>query len=109
MSIMINLVDARRGLQERCNELFSDERIADNMYQYLCDGIEECPHIDTEKLIEAYTNIGYERGIRDGYADPIVRCGDCKWYRSRCCPAVIDCPSPDDCCPNWKRKDDVEE
>lgn len=38
----INLIDARRGLHDKCLELFADKKIAEQIYRYLCDGIEEC-------------------------------------------------------------------
>lgn len=47
--ITIKLVDARRGLHEKCKELFSDRRIADQIYEYLCDGIEECECAEPER------------------------------------------------------------
>lgn len=39
---MIKLVDARKGLHEKCVELFHNEKVAESIYMYLCDGIEEC-------------------------------------------------------------------
>ena len=56
----IRLLDARRGLNRKCEELFSDARIAESIYRYLCDGIEECEDAD---VVE------------------VVRCKDCKHYR----------------------------
>ncbi len=38
----INLIDARRGLHNKCLELFADKKIAEQIYRYLCDGIEDC-------------------------------------------------------------------
>lgn len=38
----INLIDARRGLHNKCLELFADKNIAEKIYRYLCDGIEDC-------------------------------------------------------------------
>lgn len=49
MKIMIDLLDARRGLYEKCKELFSDKLIADFIYRYLCDGIEECDIIELDE------------------------------------------------------------
>lgn len=40
--ITIRLIDARRGLHQRCESLFRDKKIADQIYWYLCDGLEEC-------------------------------------------------------------------
>lgn len=44
--IAIKLVDARRGLNIKCRELFKDEKIAEAIYRYLCDGIEECDDVE---------------------------------------------------------------
>ena len=45
----IRLLDARRGLNLKCRELFRDEKIADEIYRYLCDGIEECEDAEPER------------------------------------------------------------
>ena len=47
--IAIKLVDARRGLNIKCRELFKDEKIAESIYRYLCDGIEECDDVEPER------------------------------------------------------------
>lgn len=47
--ITIKLIDARRGLNLKCRELFGDERIAEAIYRYLCDGIEECGNAEPER------------------------------------------------------------
>lgn len=47
--MLINLIDARRGLHNKCLELFGDKKIAEQIYQYLCDGIEDCEVVDTIK------------------------------------------------------------
>lgn len=39
---LIKLVDARRSLNLKCRELFRNEKIAESIYRFLCDGIEEC-------------------------------------------------------------------
>lgn len=49
MMIAIKLVDARRGLNIKCRELFKDEKIAESIYRYLCDGIEECDDVEPER------------------------------------------------------------
>lgn len=38
----INLISARRGLYNKCLELFANKNIAERIYRYLCDGIEDC-------------------------------------------------------------------
>ena len=45
----INLIDARRGLHDRCLELFADKNIAEKIYRYLCDGIEDCEEAEPIK------------------------------------------------------------
>lgn len=47
--ITIRLIDARRGLSCKCRELFKNERIADEIYRYLCDGLEECENAEPER------------------------------------------------------------
>lgn len=47
--ITIRLLDARRGLNRKCEELFGDARIAESIYRYLCDGIEECEDAEPER------------------------------------------------------------
>ena len=47
--ITIKLVDARCGLNIKCRELFKDEKIAESIYRYLCDGIEECDDVEPER------------------------------------------------------------
>lgn len=46
----INLIDARRGLHDKCLELFSDKKIAEQIYCYLCDGIEDCEIVEAEPV-----------------------------------------------------------
>lgn len=45
----IRLLDARRGLNRKCEELFGDARIAGSIYRFLCDGIEECEYAEPER------------------------------------------------------------
>ena len=47
--LMIKLVDARKGLHEKCVELFNNEKVAESIYSYLCDGIEECDGVELEQ------------------------------------------------------------
>lgn len=85
----INLIDARRGLHNKCLELFADKNIAEKIYRYLCDGIEDC----------------------EEEAEPIVQCKDCKWYREKqgFCVFGRGDLSPNDYCSFAERKDDNEE
>ena len=45
----IRLLDARRGLNRKCEELFGNAKIAEAIYRYLCDGIEECEDVEPER------------------------------------------------------------
>lgn len=45
----INLRDARKGLHQKCFELFTNKHIAEHVYRYLCDGIEECEEVEPIK------------------------------------------------------------
>lgn len=47
--MLINLIDARRGLHDKCLELFANKNIAEQIYRYLCDGIEECEEAELIK------------------------------------------------------------
>ena len=57
----IKLLDARRGLNLKCRELFRDEKVAETIYRYLCDGIEECEDAQPErkrgKWIDGYCSV----------------------------------------------------
>ena len=45
----IRLLDARRALNRKCEELFNDAKIAESIYRFLCDGIEECEDAEPER------------------------------------------------------------
>lgn len=45
----IRLIDARRGLHQQCESLFRDKMVADQIYWYLCDGLEECEEVEPER------------------------------------------------------------
>ena len=47
--ITIKLLDARRGLNRKCEELFRDARIAELIYRFLCDGVEECEDAEPQR------------------------------------------------------------
>lgn len=47
--LTIKLVDARKALYEKCVELFNNEKIARSIYMYLCDGLEECERVKSER------------------------------------------------------------
>lgn len=56
--LMIKLVDARKGLHEKCVELFHDEKVAESIYMYLCDGIEECDEVELERKKGEWKHLG---------------------------------------------------
>lgn len=45
----IRLLDAKRGLNRKCEELFGNARIAEAIYRFLCDGIEECEDVEPQR------------------------------------------------------------
>ena len=61
--ITIKLIDARRGLYLKCRELFGDEKIAENIYNYLCEGIEECEECEPERKTGRWVGADSQCGI----------------------------------------------
>lgn len=66
--MIIDLIDARRGLYNKCSELFGDANIAAQIYRYLCDGIEDCETVEAEPfkafahwLASEVCNEGFEK------------------------------------------------
>lgn len=55
--ILIELIEARRNLWYRCKELFTEEKIAEQIYRYLCEGLEECENKEMR-----YGHWVYEKG-----------------------------------------------
>ena len=47
--ILIKLIDARRGLYDKCCELFHDKKIAEDVYRKLADGIDDCETFEVEE------------------------------------------------------------
>lgn len=83
--ITIRLIDARHGLSCKCRELFKNERIADEIYNYLCDGLEECKNVKPEQ----------KKGKWIHNPDPMA--GDGYWNCSECGYDAYDCGKY---CPN---------
>ena len=54
----IRLLDARRGLNRKCEELFGNAKIAELIYRFLCDGIEECEDVEPERKRGKWNFIG---------------------------------------------------
>ena len=55
--ITIRLIDARRELSLKCRELFTNERIAKEVYGYLCDGLEECDEVERKmEMLRVWQN-----------------------------------------------------
>lgn len=93
----IRLLDARRGLSLKCRELFGDEKIADAIYRYLCDGIEECEDAEPERKTGKWMPIIESNENGEPYQSGIY-CNNCG-YTSVC---------EDNFCPNCgARMDEV--
>ena len=81
----IRLLDARRGLNRKCEELFKDAKIAEAIYRFLCDGIEECEDVH-ERNIGKWTE---KKVIHSDEAKEIVeewqscRCSECGRYHTQ--------------------------
>lgn len=71
--ITIRLLDARRGLNLKCRELFRDEKIADSIYRYLCDGIEECEDAEPERKKGEW--ISGAENFNTNYSHECSQCG----------------------------------
>lgn len=78
--IAIKLVDARRGLNIKCRELFKDEKIAEEIYRYLCDGIEECDDVEPEREHGEWI---------DPAAENCYRCSVCEEYTTMEIPRLL--------------------
>lgn len=92
--IAIKLVDARRGLNIKCRELFKDEKIAESIYRYLCDGIEECDDVEPERKPGEWI---------DPAAENCYRCSVCDEYTTMEIPRLLY-----HYCPNCGAKMDGE-
>ena len=79
--MLIDLVQARKGLHEKCAELFHDEKIAKSIYMYLCDGIEECD-AQPERKKGKWTH--YERGLFVG--SKCSQCDELVKFQTEYCP-----------------------
>lgn len=78
---IIRLLDARRGLYRKCEELFGDAKIAEAIYRFLCDGIDDCEDVAHERkrgkwIVDEDGNIECSvcghHGVGDLYCE---RCG----------------------------------
>lgn len=72
---MIKLVDARKGLHEKCVELFHNEKVAENIYMYLCDGIEECDAVKPEQKNGKWLDPSLEGIV--SYSSAYAECSEC--------------------------------
>lgn len=74
--MLIKLVDARKGLHEKCIELFHDEKVAESIYMYLCDGLEECDVIEPERKTGRWIPCSERLPEldEDGYSDKVLVC-----------------------------------
>lgn len=62
--ITIRLIDARRGLHQQCESLFRDKTVADQIYWYLCDGLEGCDEVEPELKKGRWIDLGEDKAIR---------------------------------------------
>lgn len=72
---IIKLLDARLGLNRKCIELFRDEKIAEAIYRYLCDGIEECEDAEPEGRTGRWVKARGSWCTPGG--DPVWECSEC--------------------------------
>ncbi len=64
----IRLIDARRGLHQQCESLFRDKKVADQIYWYLCDGLEECDAVEVVRCEDCkYAKVADTEDSQDGY------------------------------------------
>lgn len=75
--ITIRLIDARRGLHQQCESLFRDKKVADQIYSYLCDGLEECEEVEAEREKGRWMNI--DESEKWGCSE----CGRIMWFLLR--------------------------
>lgn len=59
----IKLLDARRGLNRKCEELFGNAKIAEAIYRFLCDGIEECEDASCQRWIPVTERLPEQDGL----------------------------------------------
>ena len=81
---IIRLLDARRGLYRKCEELFKDAKIAEAIYRYLCDGIAECEDAEPERKRGEWEE---RKTFYAGDKNPIeewqsARCSICEKYHT---------------------------
>lgn len=79
---IIRLLDARRGLYRKCEELFGDAKIAEAIYRFLCDGIEDCEDVAHERKRGKWeqgccSECGYDWGKDAPIASVPNFCPDC--------------------------------
>ena len=87
----IRLLDARRGLHSKCVELFKDVKIAELIYRFLCDGIEECEDAEPERKRGKWIWMG-DKG------DSRFMCSVCKWKEE--VPTCMGVPNIWEYCPS---------
>lgn len=70
----IRLLDARRGLYRKCEELFGNEKIAESIYRFLCDGIEECEDAEPERKKGKWI---IHPEVKNVYGGTYIECSEC--------------------------------
>lgn len=74
---IIRLLDARRGLYRKCEELFGDAKIAEAIYRFLCNGIDDCEDVAHERTKGKWTE---KQVIHAEEAKEVVE----EWQSCRC-------------------------
>lgn len=97
----IRLLDARRGLYRKCEELFKDAKVAEAIYRYLCDGIEECEDAEPERKKGRW-----RRRLVDSGFNADWHCSECGWKTSIEDHGYNYCPH---CGAEMKGEDDADE
>lgn len=70
---IIRLLDARRGLYRKCEELFGDAKIAEAIYRFLCDGIDDCEDVAHERKKGKWIKVG-DNSYRCSVCDEVSCC-----------------------------------
>lgn len=61
----IRLLDARLGLNRKCEELFGNAKIAEAIYRFLCDGIEECEDAEPQRKHGEWIDVNFDGTLHE--------------------------------------------
>lgn len=81
--MLIKEIDARRGLHDKCVELFTDKNIAEQIYCKLCEGIADCEIVSSAERTGKWEHISVVRDRTDAKITDWqqAQCSVCgKWY-----------------------------